>query len=103
MATNNYVCIEEDRITKLETRADFKDQKIENIEQKIEKMNEKLDEIVENQHQMLLKSVQDDNNLNQRVTALESSQSTTRWLLGIGFTVVGTAIAVLSFLITIMG
>ena len=101
--TSEYVCIEEDRLTKLEARADFKEQRIDDLERKIEKMDKKLDKITENQHQMMLKSVQDDNNLNQRVTALESSQTTTRWLIGIGFTVVGTAIGILGFLMTLVG
>ena len=64
------------KITELEARADFKDQRIEQIIQDQRRMEDKIDTLTENVNQLMLKTITDDNNLNQRVTTLEASQDT---------------------------
>ena len=83
-------CIHEDQIqgisrktTELEARADFKDKRIDEIIEDNKRMESKIDKLTENVNELMLKSISDDNNLNQRVTALESSQDTMYKLLSV--------------------
>lgn len=97
---NNYVCIRDKQlthhetdITELKARADFKDVRIMEIKKDIEKMDTKLD-------QLILQSERDDFNIDNRVTKLENTQNVLKWIIGIGLTCIGTAIAVISLFLT---
>lgn len=81
-----YVCIEKQQlaehqteITSLKARADYKELRIEELNDKIEKIDTKLDTISESMNQLILKSVTDDNELNQRVTSLENTVQVLKW------------------------
>jgi len=85
--TNEYVCINENKfqdhetkISQLEARADFKDQKIDQIISDNKRMVEKLDNINESIHQLQLKSARDDFNIDNRVTSLENTVNILKWL-----------------------
>ena len=69
-------CTREEQINKhsrkiagLDARADFKDRRIEEIITKLDKVSDDV-------QQIMIKSINDDNQINQRLTALEASQST---------------------------
>ena len=96
-----YVCIHEDQIQDhsvqikgLETRADFKDKRIDELNNKMDKMEEKLDDISKNVNQLILQSSQQDNQLEIRLTKIETDMANqkqeaerkTVWI-GIGLTI----------------
>ena len=69
------------QIAELQTRADYKDKRIDELDKKMDKIDNKIDKLSENVNQLMLKSISDDNNLNQRVTSLESRIDTLYKLL----------------------
>ena len=77
------------QIQELHDEIDFKKWKLDNLIQKIDNLTEVVQQIQLNQ-------IKDDNDIKNRVTALEASQVNTRWFIGIGLTVMGLAIAYLS-------
>ena len=101
MAAKEYDCIHEDliqghsvQIKGLETRADYKDKRIDDLYEKIDKMEKKLDEVNNNVNRLVLQSSQDDKNLEVRLTKIETdmknqkeeSQRRITWI-GIGLTI----------------
>lgn len=86
----------------LEARADFKDVRIEEIKTEMEKIDKKIDKIDESLNQLKLQSERDDFNIDNRVTQLETTQNTLKWIIGIGLTCIGTAVTVLAFFLTII-
>ena len=79
MTPADYTCIHEDqiqgqshKITELEARADFKDQRIDELYLKMEKMETKLDKLNENVNELLLQSKQGDTDLELRLKAIET-------------------------------
>lgn len=97
-----YTCIREKQIGKhetaiaaLEVRANYKEQMIEELKDSMHDMDEKLDKINNSIEDLKLKSSQDDFNIDNRVKALESKIETLKW-------VVGSAIAILSVLVSIL-
>lgn len=80
MAHNqDYICIHEDqiqgqsrKIAELETRADYKDKRIDDLYMKMEKMDEKIDTINKNVNELILQSNQGDTDLELRLKAIET-------------------------------
>lgn len=104
-----YVCIREKQVQKHETdiaelkvRADFKEKQIEEIKTDIKEVSEKLDGVNEKLDQWQHQSEQDDFNIDTRVTQLETTQNTLKWVVGIGLTCIGTAVAVLGLFLTLL-
>ena len=60
------------KITELETRADFKDKRIDELYSKMDKMENKLDKLNENVNQLLIQSRQGDTDLELRLKAIET-------------------------------
>lgn len=79
--TSEYICIKEDKLAELEAKAEYKEKRIDELDRKMDKIDGKLDKLTANVNNIMLHSIQDDNNLNQRVTALESKQETLYKLL----------------------
>jgi len=77
------------QIQELHDEIDFKKWKIDSLIEKIDNLTTVVQQIQLNQ-------VKDDNDIMNRVTALESALKTMRWVTGIGLTVVGLLIAYLS-------
>ena len=77
------------QIQELKDEVDFKKWKIDSLIQKIDNLTDVVQQIQLNQ-------IQDDNDIKNRVTALESAQSTMKWAIGIALTGVGLVIAYLS-------
>jgi uncharacterized coiled-coil protein SlyX len=80
MAPNpDYTCIHEEqiqsqsrKITELETRADYKDKRIDDLYTKIEKMENKIDILNDNVNRLILQSQQGDTDLELRLKAIET-------------------------------
>lgn len=75
----DYTCIHEDqiqgqsrKIAELETRADYKDKRIDDLYNKIEKMEEKIDTLNNNVNQLILLSNKGDTDLELRLKAIET-------------------------------
>ena len=77
------------QIQELHDEIDFKKWKIDSLITKIDNLTDVVQQIQLNQ-------IKDDNDIKNRVIALESSQANTRWFIGIALTVFGLMIAWLS-------
>ena len=101
-ANETYTCLHEDqiqgqsrKIERLEARADFKEKRLDELNDKIDKMDGKLDTIVDTVNDFILQSSQQDNQLEIRLTKVETdmenqkleSQRRTVWI-GIGLTII---------------
>ena len=63
---------------------------------KIDSLIEKIDNLTTVVQQIQLNQIEDDNDIKNRVIALESSLKTLRWVTGVGLTIIGIVIAYLS-------
>lgn len=77
------------QIQQLHDEVDFKKWKIDSLIDKIDNLTNVVQQIQLNQ-------IEDDNDIKNRVIALESSFKTMRWVTGVALTVVGLFIAYLS-------
>ena len=77
------------QIQELKDEVDFKKWKIDSLIQKIDNLTDVVQQIQLNQ-------IRDDNDIKNRVTALESTQSTLRWVVGVGMSIIGIVLAYLS-------
>ena len=75
----DYNCIHEEqiqgqsrKIAELETRADYKDKRIDDLYVKIEKMESKIDTLNDNVNQLILQSNKRDNDRELRLKAIET-------------------------------
>ena len=77
------------QIQQIKDEVDFKKWKIDSLIEKIDNLTNVVQQIQLNQ-------IEDDNDMKNRVIALESSLKTIQWVTGVGLTVVGLLIAYLS-------
>lgn len=106
-AKNEYVCIHEDKLqdtetklAQLESRMEFKEEKMDQIIEDFRSMDKKLDKITANIHQLQLDSARDDFNIDNRVTQLETTVSVLKWVSVFLVSVVVMAISVATFMLT---
>ena len=106
-AKNEYVCIHEDKLqdtetklTYLESRMEFKEEKIDQIILDFKNMDKKLDKITDNIHQLQLDSARDDFNIDNRVTQLETTVRVLKWVSVFLVSVVVMALSVATFMLT---
>lgn len=64
------------KIAELETRADYKDKRIDELNNKMDKIESKLDNLTDTVNSVVVNSIKDDNDLNNRVIALETQLKT---------------------------
>ena len=102
VADANYECFHEEllqdhnlKLKELEKEVQYKKEKIEYLKEKMEDIDEKLDKLI-------LQSERSDFDINNRVTQLETTQRTLKWVIAIGLTCIGTATTVLAFIVTII-
>lgn len=107
VAKHEAVCIHEDKfqeaetkLTQLESRMEFKEEKIDQIIEDFRRMDKKLDKITDNIHQLQLDSAQDDFNINNRVTQLETTVKVLKWVSVFLVSVVVMSISIATFIIT---
>ena len=88
MMTNETPCNEHEqqiqdlarKTSALETRADYKEKRIDELYDKIEKMENKIDNINENVNKIVQSSIESDNKLEQRLTKLETTVRVLKWI-----------------------
>lgn len=107
VAKQEYVCIHEDKfqeaetkLTYLESRMEFKEEKIDQIIMDFKNMDKKLDKITDNIHQLQLDSARDDFNIDNRVTQLETTVRVLKWVSGFLVSVVVMALTLATFMLT---
>lgn len=90
--TAEYVCIREEqlgnqsrKIAELEARADYKDQRIEQIIQDQKRMEDKIDNITDVVADLKLQSLKDDKEIDKRVTSLETTVNVIKWVITLAF------------------
>lgn len=77
------------QIQQLHDEVDFKKWKIDSLIDKIDNLTDVVQQIQLNQ-------VEDDNDIRNRVTAIESTLTTLKWVVGVGLSGLGILIAFLS-------
>lgn len=104
---SKYTCIREQQlsqheaeITALKTRADYKEQQIHELNKSMHEMSEKLDDIKDDLQGIILKSIQDDADIDNRVTALENTVKVLKWISGFALSFLTVTVTVLAFAIT---
>lgn len=95
------------KIAELETRADYKEKMITDLNQSMKDMKTSMDSLEKTINEFILKSVNDDSALRElvnkqdnRITALETTNKTLKWIIGIGFTALTTIVAIFGFLLS---
>ena len=91
-ANKNYNCIHEQliqehslRLNTVETEVEFKKEKIEDLNMKIDKLENKLDLQDEKLDKILNKSIESDNDIDKRVTSLETTVKVIKYIIGLAF------------------
>lgn len=69
------------KIAALQTRADYKDKRIDELNAKMDKIEDKLDKLTDTVNNVVVNSISGDNDLKQRVLALETKLDTQEKLL----------------------
>ena len=112
--TSNHDCIHEDQfigqsraIERLDAELHYKKERLDELKKDNERMEKKLDEIKNCVNEIILASKRDDdrlkdfiNNQNNRITALETTNKTLKWVIGLSVSVLGVCIAALGLLIS---
>lgn len=111
-----YVCIRDEQlqgqsraIERLDAELGYKKERLDELKKDNEKMQETLEDIKECVNKIVLTSKQDDdviknliNAQDNRITALETTNKTLKWVIGIGFTVLSVATGFLTLFLTIL-
>lgn len=94
------------KIAELETRADYKEQMIRDLAESMKDMKKSMDSLEKTITEFILKSINDDSSIRElvnsqdnRITALEATNKTLKWVIGIGLTVLSILITILGFLV----
>ena len=82
------------QIQELKDEVDFKKWKIDSLIEKIDNLTTVVQQIQLNQ-------LKDDNDIKNRVTGIESTMSTLKWVVGVGFSALGVLVAYLTFMINL--
>ena len=112
--TSNCDCIHEEQfigqsraIERLDAELHYKKERLDELKKDNERMEKKLDEIKKCVNEIILASKRDDdrlkdfiNNQNNRITALETTNKTLKWIVGLSVSVLGVCIAALGLLIS---
>lgn len=83
------------QIQELKDEVDFKKWKIDSLIEKIDNLTTVVQQIQLNQ-------LKDDNDIKNRVTSIESAMSTLKWIVGIGFSALGVAVAGLGLVLSLL-
>jgi len=92
------------KIAELETRANYKEKSIMEIKEDIKDLKNSMESLDKTITDFILKSINDDSTLRElvnkqdnRITALETTNKTLKWVIGLGFTALGVIVAVMAF------
>ena len=114
MTSNSYTCIHEDqiigqsrKIERLDAELVYKKEKLDELKKDNERMDKKLDEIKNCVNKIILASKGDDDRLkdiineqNNRLTALETTNRTLKWVIGVSVSALGVCIAGIALVLT---
>lgn len=85
MSKAEYECLHEEllnhhslKLTELDKEVEFKREKIDNLQTSMEKIDKKLDRLIE-------QSDEKDNDIDKRVTSLETTVTVLKWVIGLLF------------------
>ena len=74
-----YTCIHEDefqthsrKIAELETKAEYKEQMIKDLKKDMKALNDKMDKLSEDVNKAIVNSINDDKDIDKRVTSIET-------------------------------
>jgi chromosome segregation ATPase len=81
------------QIQELKDEVDFKKWKIDSLIDKIDNLTEVVQQIQLNQ-------LKDDNDIKNRVTSIESTMTTLKWIIGIGLSGLSVVVALLGLVIS---
>lgn len=94
------------KITELETRADYKEKMITELNTSMKEIKVAMDSLDKTITDFILKSINDDsalrelvNDQDNRITALETTNKTLKWVIGIGFSIFSLIMAILGLII----
>ena len=73
------------KIAELEAHVNYKDKRIDEIIEDQRKLDEKIDKIGDKLDTIMMKSVQGDNDVDKRVTSLETTVRVLKWIVGLLF------------------
>ena len=110
----NHECIHEEQligqsraIERLDAELNYKKERLDDLKRDNEKIQDTLNQINKCVNKIVLASKRDDDRLktiiyeqDNRITALETTNSTLKWVIGIGFTGLASVVGLLTFLIT---
>lgn len=95
------------KLIAVEKELNYKKERLDSLKDDNIRMDKKLDEIKEIVNSMIITSKEDDDTIkrlvdkqNQRITALETTNKTLKWVSGFGFSAMGIAISALAIFIT---
>lgn len=83
------------KLKELDKEVQFKKEKIDKLQDSVEKIDEKLDKLIR-------QSDKKDFDIENRVTSVETTLKTLKWVLAIGLTAIGTATTILAFIMTLI-
>ena len=73
------------KLNDLSNRADYKDARLDELDQRLIRMENKIDQLAEAVQELNMKSVQDDNDIDKRVTSLETTVNVLKWVVTLLF------------------
>lgn len=83
------------QIQELKDEVDFKKWKIDSLIEKIDNLTTVVQQIQLNQ-------LKDDTDIKTRITSIESTMTTLKWVIGVGLSALGVVVAYLSLMMTIL-
>jgi len=63
---------------------------------------EKIDNLTTVVQQIQLNQLRDDSDIKNRITSIESTMTTLKWIVGVGLSILGIVVAYISLVITIL-
>lgn len=85
------------KIEALETKSGYKEEMIKELKQDMKELNDKMDKLSDDVNEAIRKSITGDNEIDRRVTSLETTVKVLKWLTGLLFGS-GLLFAVYSFI-----
>jgi len=73
------------KIAELETKAKYKEEMIKDLKQDMKDLNDKMDKLSEDVNEAIRKSISGDNDIDRRVTSLETTVKVLKWIIGLLF------------------
>lgn len=85
------------KIEALETKANYKEEMIKELKQDMKDLNDKMDKLSEDVNEAIRNSITGDNEIDRRVTSLETTVKVLKWVIGLLFGS-GLVFAIYSFI-----